>query len=347
MKLKIFLLTSVLLLLIPVPAAFSADPGEPGILKQIIADTGEKIRGIFEAIPKVTKHIVASLGRDNPDTKFEIAQETYYMRYEEPDIMENVGMMYGLHMAISYRIENPIRLNTIKQNFGDGRTYTKLRLEGRWARGEVDYDSSSTGSMDGTTDESTEIRGLICYEILFSDRTTLMPYSGFGYRSLTDDNRGRYSSTGNWGYLRESKYFYIPFGIELSHNLKERWVLRLKGEYDLFLEGKQESHMEDGGATMLSASDGKYYVLDTLKNSQEMGVGIRGSIRLEKESNRFDFFIEPYARYWHIKESDHVQLTSEGGTILWYLDSGLTIPDTAYEPDNNTLEYGLLIGLNF
>jgi len=347
MKFKIFLITGVLLLLIPVQAAFSSEPGEPGLLKQIITDTGEKIRGVFEAVPKITNYIIASLGRDNPDTEFEIAKETYYMSYEEPDIMDNAGMMYGLHMAVSYRIENPAQLNAIKQNFKDGRTYTKLRLEGRWARGDVDYDSYSTGSIDGVTNESTEIRGLICYEILFSDRTTLTPYAGFGYRSLTDDKRGIYSSTGNWGYLRESKYFYIPVGMEFSHNLKERWVLRLKGEYDVFLEGKQESHMEDGGASMLSATDGRYYVLDTLKNTQDIGLGIRGSIRLQKESDRFDFFIEPYARYWHIKESDHVQLTSEGGTVLWYLDSGCTIPYTAYEPDNNTLEYGLLIGLNF
>jgi hypothetical protein len=346
-KLKTILCASILLLVIPVHTAFPAETTEPGILKQIMADTGEKIRNVFEAIPKIKNFIVTSLGRDNPNTNFEIGPETYYMRYEEPDLMDNVGMMYGLHMAFSYRIENPILFKSIKQNFGDGRTYTKLRLEARWARGEVDYDSYSTGSDDGITDESAEVRGLICYEMLFSEQTTLTPYAGFGYRSLTDDSRGRYTSTGHWGYLRESKYFYIPFGMELSHDFNEQWVIRLKGEYDLFLEGKQESHMEDGGASMLSSTDGKYYVLDTLKNAQDAGVGIRGSIRLERQSDRFDFFIEPYARYWHIKESDHVQMTSEGGSILWYVDSGLTIPYTAYEPDNNTLEYGLLLGLNF
>ncbi|HOY10717.1 MAG TPA: hypothetical protein PLB05_11690 [Candidatus Omnitrophota bacterium] len=347
MKVKAIVFTSVLLFAVPIQPAFPAEPNEPGLLKQIMADTGEKIKGVFEAIPKIKNFIITSLGRDNPNTKFEIGQETYYMRYEEPDTMENVGMMYGLHMAVSYRVASPVLFKSMKQNLGDGRAYTKLKLEARWARGEVDYDSSSTGSIDGITDESTEIRGLICYEIVFSDQTTLTPYSGFGYRSLTDDNRGRYSSTGHWGYLRESKYFYIPVGFELSQNIKERWVLRLKGEYDFFLEGKQESHMEDGGATMLSETDGKYYVLDTLKNAQDIGMGIRGSIRLERQSDRFDFFLEPYARYWHIKDSDHVQLTSEGGSILWYHDSGLTIPYMAYEPDNNTLEYGLILGLNF
>ena len=347
MKLKAILITGVLLWIALVPTALPAESAEPGILRQIIADAGEKIRAAVQAIPKIKDYIVSSLGRDNPNTKFEIGQETYYMRYEEPDIMDNVGMMYGLHMALSYRIENPILFKSLKQSIGDGRTYTKLRLEARWARGEVDYDSFASGSDDGITDESTELRGLICYEILFSEQTTVMPYTGFGFRYLSDDSRGRYTSTGHWGYLRESKYFYVPFGVELSHNLRENWILRLKGEYDLFLEGKQESHLEDGGPSILSATDGRYYVIDTVENAQEVGVGIRGSVRLERQSDRFDFFLEPYARYWHVKESDHVQLTSEGGTMLWYADTGLTVPLTGYEPDNNTLEYGLILGLNF
>ena len=347
MKFKAVLITSVLLLITPVQAAFPAEDNEPGVLRQIIADTGDKIRSAIQAIPKIKNYIISSLGRDNPNTKFEIGQETYYMRYEEPDIMDNVGMMYGLHMAFSYRMENPVLFKSLKQDLGSGRTYTKLRLEARWARGEVDYDSYSSGSDEGITDESTELRGLICYEILFSEQTTIMPYTGFGFRYLSDDSRGRYTSTGHWGYLRESKYFYIPFGLELSHTLREQWVLRLKGEYDLLLEGKQKSHLEDGGPSILSSTDGQYYVVDMLENTQEVGVGIRGSVRLEKQSDRFDFFLEPYARYWHVKESEHVQWTSNGGTILWYVDSGLTIPLTGYEPDNNTLEYGMIIGLNF
>ncbi len=346
MRIKIILITSILLLNSAVHPAFSAEPRDSNLLWRIFADAGEKIKAAFQSLPELKDSFIRSLGRDNPKTKFEIAQETYYMKYEEPDIMENVGMMYGLNMAFSYRVENPVFFKSVWENIGQGKTNTKFLLEARWARGKVDYDSNSTGSDDGITDMATELRGIVCYEIMFSERTSLTPYGGIGFRYLSDDSRGRYTTTGNWGYLRESKYFYIPFGMELNHGFSERWTLKLKGEYDLLLEGKQKSHLEDGGPWLQDSTSGQYYTVDTVENAQEVGVGIRGSLRLQRQSERFDFFLEPYARYWHIKESDHVQLTSEGGSILWYVGSTDT-PLTGYEPDNNTLEYGLVLGLNF
>lgn len=86
-----------------------------------------------------------------------------------------------------------------------------IRLDGRYANGDADYESSGTGSNDNLTDWYTEIRALFGTDYTLND-FVLAPYSGLGYRYLFNDLRGD-SSSGAIGYRRESEYFYLPLGV--------------------------------------------------------------------------------------------------------------------------------------
>jgi len=78
--------------------------------------------------------------------------------------------------------------------------------------------------------------------------------------------------------------------------------------------GRQKSHIpiEMGG---------------TAENFQPSGYGIRGSFRLAKEIEAMELFVEPFARYWHIADSN--------------------VNDGGIEPRNTTQEYGAKLGVRF
>ena len=62
---------------------------------------------------------------------------------------------------------------------------------------------------------------------------------------------------------------------------------------------------------------------------------MRGAFKIIKPGDRFNFWIEPFFRYWHIQDSE---VTTAVGNV--YALTGL-------EPDNNTTEYGVKLGVAF
>jgi hypothetical protein len=291
--------------------------------------------------PERTKAVTEALNR------VEVGLETFAFSYREPGIMKDRGCLTGVYGVFTHRLADNQHIKTFKDAWRDKLKVNKLSVEGRFAGGDVDYESEETGTRDGLNFYVFELRGLLAYEMPLIPSGAITPFFGVGFRYLKDDSGGKVSSTNNWFYDRESRYFYLPIGLEISRRMKNRWSVSLTCEYDIFLVGKQKSHLENGGATVLSSSDGQLYVLDTLENDQEEGFGLRGSLKFMKSHDRWDFVFEPFVRYWNLKDSQLAQWTSNSGSLLWYYDPAREYPVYGYEPENNTTEYGVRIGFYY
>jgi hypothetical protein len=93
-------------------------------------------------------------------------------------------------------------------------------------------------------------------------------------------------------------------------------LFSLNPEFDLFLIGQQTSGIDINGNG------------EPLKNTQHVGYGFRVSSKVSKKiEDKFAVFLEPFVKYWNIANSDFV--------------------DGYLEPKNNTVEYGVKIGITF
>lgn len=224
-------------------------------------------------------------------------------QYQEPGIMSLKGSQLGLDLGISRAMQG--------ERF--------MRGEFRYAYGRVDYSSNGTGSSSGEPNWYIEARGLMGKDWEINGKV-LAAYTGIGYRYLFNDARGT-SSTGHWGYRRESNYFYLPIGLILRTSLSGRARLVSTLEYDHLLWGKQISRLSDAGAGY-----------DDVTNGQGSGYGLKLSVMYE--SGKFAF--GPYAHYWDIGESDMAFINSNGTPV-----------GIGWEPKNNTTEFGLKITQQF
>ncbi len=254
--------------------------------------------GIFDSF-SMHKHI------------WQVRPEVFHFQYKEPGIMEEEGTFYGVGASYTYRPWADPSLATPEGRF-------LLRLEGRLAFGQVDYDGGlSTGASYQTNDIDDalfEFRILGGRDYLKDDSLTTL-YLGFGYRYLNDD-----MSCDPHGYERESNYFYIPVGLQYTHGLSEEWSLTPGAEFDFLFLGLQVTHWDD--------VDSRY---DDVTNAQPFGFGLRGSVRLQKRFDRFGLALDPFLGYWNVDKSDEEY---ENGMVV-------------YEPRNWTLEYGLRLILAF
>jgi len=271
--------------------------------------------GVFAAAVFLAPALAeAAINLNEPRTattvEFEAGPELSYIKYEEPGIMEEKGVMGGVFGAITARLPEKIVIGA----------------DARFSFGEVEYDSVSTGSVDDITDYIFEIRGKVGYDLAVGDTTRVTPYIGLGYRFLRDELGGKVSTTGALGYDRESRYLYLPLGVETLTSLNNDWFVGLTFEFDIFLDGTQESELGDAIAG-----------LDTLENDQNDGYGLRGSVKLVKASEKYDFFVEPFIRYWNIDRSDVKAVTF----------SGTPIGVIGFEPDNESTEFGARVGVHF
>lgn len=238
----------------------------------------------------------------------ELGFEISHIKYEEPGIMEEEGMMYG-----------------IAGLYANHQNKFMSKLDGRFAYGQVDYKGSlfdgTPYTVDSINDYIVEARLSIGYDFAVSKTAFLTPYIGIGYRYLNDD-----MSADQYGYERESNYLYSPIGIDAIVSFKNGWSIGLIAEYDLFWFGIQRNHFED---IILGA--------DVTDNEQREGYGAKGSIRIEKKTKAMDFVIEPFMRYWNIEKSDESPISLGGKYIIGW----------GYEPANNSTEYGIKFALRF
>ncbi len=247
-------------------------------------------------------------------SSWEIAPEVSHYRYREPGVMRNEGTLYGIVGSYTRRslLSGDPTQSGIDGN--DAISWSTVRVEGRVSFGEVDYDGSY---MDGTPLHTSGTDDLLLDIRLLGGREwqpTVFPsafYVGIGYRYLNDD-----SSSLPGGYLRQSNYLYVPLGSRADFALGDKWSLGLTGEFDVLLIGRQISHLDDVGPSY-----------PEVKNWQWPGFGLRAAVALRHKSRSYDVAVSPFIRYWWIAESD--------------------VSDGYYEPENNTLEYGLSAIIRF
>jgi len=248
-----------------------------------------------------------------PLHSFDIGVEIFHKDYEEPGLMSESGMMYGVALAYTYHRD------------------VMAKLEFKYAMGQVDYEVDYENvygykSYD-IDDQEWELRGLIGYDFRTSTNFFITPYFGVGYRYLKSDPDHPVIGTSLKLYERESQYFYSPLGVNFTSLFESGWMFIVSGEVDILWYGSQKSK--------LSTTDPTY---DDLENEQDSGYGLRASLRIQKRFENVSLSIEPFVRYWKIKESDWEQVTRGGiptPGVYWY------------EPKNTTTELGCVLAVQF
>lgn len=256
-------------------------------------------------------------------------QSVFQESVDEPKSGFNLGSRTGFEVGgqISYYRyqehvrEHPEFIHEIGPKFGITATGTKVFGNGifvagdlRFAFGANHYSSAGSGTADGKQDYLGDIRLLGGKDFAFSSHPIeISPYLGLGYRNLYNDLRGS-TSTGALGYRRDSQYLYLPVGVTPRFGLTDNSRLAINVEYDWLIQGWQASYLSDA-----SSSLGDIY------NKQNAGYGLRGSIMYEKAA----WSVGPFFDYWNINQSDIV------GSL------------GAFEPHNQTIEYGLQARYHF
>lgn len=258
-------------------------------------------------------------------TTVDIGGELSHLRYVEPDLMRSKGYLWGVFGVFTFRTSENKHIKSAGDIFSDENAINMFRLDAKFSGGNLDYDSAGTGSSEDDRHYMLETRGSIGYDIPVGSMWRITPYGGFGYRWFKDDSGGTTTTTGAYAYDRESRYYYIPLGVEAQARLDHDWLLEATFEYDYFLCGTQKSHFED--------VDSGY---NTLYNRQDSGYGVRGSLKIIKQHKGFNIFVEPFVRYWNIDDSDTA--------ILTYYETPVSL---GIEPANTTTEYGVKTGLRF
>lgn len=246
--------------------------------------------------------------------EYELGPYVSHFNYKEPGVMEDKGYLSGIFGAV-----------TLRPDQADAYWPGMYRLDGSIGFGEVDYTSQSTGSINGIDEFMLEARYVAGYDFPAASGARVTPYAGLGYRYLRDDSGGMRSSTGHSGYKRESNYWYIPVGVEASGPLAGGWGAGFTAEFDVFLRGKQKSHLGDA-----------VLGLGTLENTQDSGYGARGSVRITRETAGAVFLLEPYVRWWKIDDSRLSLIACDPSVCIF-----------GYEPGNESLEAGVKAGVAF
>jgi len=242
-----------------------------------------------------------------PVHSWQLGAALSHITYEEPDLMEEKGLMLGLNAAYAYHQK------------------AMLRAEFGFSFGSLDYSSPISGEINGIPNLMVELRGLAGYDFQVSSSTILTPFTGLGYRYLNDDSSGLVSNLGAAGYNREANYLYSPIGVTAYSVLNSTWSLDATLEYDLFWKGLQKSHLSDAN---LGYSD--------IENEQNSGYGLRGSLNFHYAIENGTYVFGPFIRYWDIDDSEVEPVYRYG--VLW--GSGI-------EPANTSIEFGFNMAVLF
>ena len=241
-----------------------------------------------------------------------ISQLSFFSVYSFEDKKSELGLYFGTKI---YEERHPVDnsffmsqdgwmlgLNTNSETY-EGSTY--LGFKGRAAYGQVDYQSAGTGTLSAIPDYQLEYTGYL--GIPFENTNSRVTYfTGLGGRYLLNASGLMQSSTGHSGYDRESRYVYMPFGVNYEKN---NWEVR--GEYLYFLYGQQTSYLSD-----VSPNYGDF------TNDQEEGSGMKLTAKMYSSGGMgYEFYMD----YWDIADS---KLDATGNFM---------------EPRNTTSETGLRI----
>lgn len=253
-----------------------------------------------------------SFAEQLPNYTWAVGPELSYFAYEEPHFAETRGFLAGVTGSFAYH-----------DNF-------MLRADGRFSFGSLYYTSPVSGTMSNVPDYIGEFRGVGGYDFSVSGGSVLTPYIGIGYRYLNDNSSGKVTSLGASGYERESNYYYSPVGVMLATNATAGWSTETAIEYDIFWHGKQISHLSDVDPTS-----------QDVDNNQNRGYGLRGSIAFKRQADAVKYSIEPFIRYWNVRDSE----------VAFFFDASAALCGSqvciGLEPANHSTEYGINFLIEF
>ncbi len=201
---------------------------------------------------------------------------------------------------------------------------------------ELDIGDASPCDESGDKDWYLEGRALVGKDLIGS-RWGWSPYSGLGLRHLSN------GTTGTPGY-RIDDYLYLPVGLTTRTSMGAHGALSLNLEFDALLHGWQNTHDSYlGGGDVPGTATAPPFTINGFSDisfSQSGGWALRASAKFPVTKV---LWLEPYYVYWNVKASpvnyETVSFTVNGVTAQEQLG--------AYEPNNNTSEFGIRFGLHF
>jgi hypothetical protein len=201
---------------------------------------------------------------------------------------------------------------------------------------ELDIGDPSACNESGDRDWYLEGRALLGKDLI-AQRWAWSPYSGVGLRHLSN------GTTGTAGY-RTDDYLYAPFGITARTSVASHGALSLTLEYDLLIHGWQKTRDSAlGGGDVPATPAAPAFTIDSFTDisfTQSRGWALRAS---GKYSITRNWSVEPYYVYWMVSASpvnyETVAFTVNNVTAHEQLG--------AYEPNNNTNEFGARLGFRF
>lgn len=219
---------------------------------------------------------------------FVISPEYFYSNYKQSGSYNTKGDFTGLALAYTYQ-----PLDT------DSWLINVFHADLHGDHGFSDYTYPGNGEINRVNDYMIEPRVWFGKNLFLGPNVTLTPYIGFGYRwyyeklenDLSDDGAG------NGGNNRQTQYIYVPVGGNLSVRPADGWQVDFNSEFDPLAWGGVNNY---SAAYTLNSNN-----ISTSSNRETLrhGYGVRGSIKIVKEYNAINYFIEPYIRYWNINSS--------------------------------------------
>lgn len=205
---------------------------------------------------------------------FKIGYQGMQMYYDEPGLMEEKGMLHG---------------GVLSWTGYSGKRLFMVGGELELLKGGMDYDgqySDGTKLTCNTDDRYLDLRFLAGKGMGFGS-WALTAYAGLAGRYWFD----RIKAVG--GYEREIKQAYLPLGIRIRH-LSGRWSLGGSLEGNLLIYGRVESALSQVGP--------QYGDADNIQEFMS-GLGGRISAFAEYRVGGYILGLEPYYRYWQVRES--------------------------------------------
>lgn len=261
-----------------------------------------------------------------PNLSFELSYAVADFKYQEEggDFMKSEGFIHGPSATFTYM---------------DNRYPFFAELFGEYLTGSGEYNGGLTNIVTGESipyshddDEYDIFLGQLVLGWVVSPgssnrpdnqdgRWLIKPYTGIGFRYLRNDSNDQFA------YEREIYWTYLPIGVDVRYRLAEKWVVGLRPQFNLLLTGHIESDVfEDSFSNNLGFGD---------------GYGFWAALPIERHFKRVGLTLEPFVRYWNMRESDPDTVVVSG------LVPGFDVLVTGVEPENDTLVYGLRIGVEF
>lgn len=244
----------------------------------------------------------------NPLPPGRLGIEAYHETYRETlngaRFMQEKGQMLGVNLGIRFDLSDE----------------DAIQFEGRYARGNADYDSAS-GFYGGLKRVQYDLSLAWKHDTLLK-YTLLTTELGLGQRRLND----HLDESGPGGYRRESTYNYLLAAVGTRNRIDDAWSLAPRLAYKHLLSGKQASRLSD-----------VYPACSTLKNHQNKGYGLELTLAFDKQLPEANVLsIAPFYRYWSIKDSSTDISYCYGQPLI-----------AGMEPANTTHEAGIGVSYAF